>query len=220
MTLLEKAEKESTESRGLLAVIVAALCVIGIAAYYFYGSRQLNLMDVAVLLVITGFVAYGTTQNILRGVLTGISIYLATAITGTFYRVLTPYARSFLNLLGGRGLNGPPPGGTDTSALALSFAFAALLLWVVLELLFRAALPDTHLAFLGPVDQVGGAIVYLVVGIAVAALVFNLVGYGTAAQTAYQTASLRPELNDVMDLIHQSQSFWFAGDPPAIYAYE
>lgn len=220
MTLLEKAEKKPTKSQGIIAVIVATLCTIGLGIYYFYSSRELRGMDVAMLFIIIGFVAYGTTQNIIRGILTIIAIYLATAVAGTFYRALAPYARSFLDVVARFGLSRPPAGDVDTSALALSFAFASVVLWVVLEIAFRAALPDTHLAFLGPADRVGGALVYLLVGILVAALAFSIVGYGVAGRAAHNRAGFRPEFNQVIELIYRSQSFWFTERPPAIYVYD
>lgn len=177
-------------------------------------------MDMAMLFVIVATTAYGTMENILRGLLTGLTLYLSTAIAGTFYAVLTPYSRSFLNLLANVNLASPPVGGVDTSALAFSFAFAALLLWIILEGLFRAALPDTHLPFLGPLDRVGGALIYLFIGIVLAALLFSVVGYGVAGRAAHDAAALRPEFNQVMDLIQQAQSVWYAGQPPAVYAYD
>lgn len=220
MTLLEKAEKKPTKSKGIIALVVAALSTIGIVVYYFVGPRDLRGMDIAMLLVIIAITAYGTMQTIIRGLLTVVGIYLATAIASTFYFVLTPYARTFLNLLSRVGLSRGPAGPVDTSALALSYAFVAVLLWIILELLFRAALPETHLASLGFVDRIGGALVYLVIGIAIAALLFNVIGYGVAGRIPHNRASLRPEFNQVMELIYQSQSFWFAGRPPAIYGYD
>jgi uncharacterized membrane protein required for colicin V production len=215
MTLLEKAERKPAKSKGIIALIFATLGTIGIVAYVLYGPRDLRVMDVAMLFVIVAVGAYGTIQTIIRGLLTALSIYLATAVAGMFYYVLTPYSRSFLNLLGGR-----PPGQVDTSALALSFFVFAALLWLILELLFRAALPETHITFLGPVDRVGGALVYLAIGIVVAALSFNVIGYGAAGRAAHNRASLRPAFNRVIELTYQTQSFWYAGRPPAIYAYD
>jgi hypothetical protein len=220
MTLLERAEKKPTRSKGIVALIVVTLGTMGIVAYYFYGPRELGGMDMAMLFVIAGFAAYGTMQNIIRGLLTAIAMYLGTAIAATFYPVLTPYSRSFLNILTRAGVGGRPVGSVDTSALALSFAVAAVVLWLVLELLFRASLPDTHLPFLGFVDRIGGTLVYLVLGIFVAALVFNVIGYGAAGRTAHNRAALRPEFNQVVRLTYQAQSFWFPGRPPAIYAYD
>lgn len=220
MTMLERTQKKESKSKGIIALAAATLGTIGVVVYYAYGSRDLRGMDAAMLFVIIGFTAYGTTQNIIRGLLTGVSIYLATAIAGMFYHVLTPYARSFLNLLPKLGFKAYPAGNPDTSALAVSFAFAAVLLWVILEFLFRAALRDSHLAFLGPVDRIGGMLVYLVIGVLVAALLFNGIGYGVAGRDAHNRASLRPEFNQVMTLIYKTQSIWFPGRPPAIYAYD
>ncbi len=215
MTLLEKAERKPARSKGIIALIFATLSTIGIVAYVFYGPRNLRVIDVAMLFIIVAVGAYGTMQTIIRGLLTALSIYLATAVAGMFYYVLTPYSRSFLNILGGR-----PPGQVDTSALALSFFFVAALLWLVLELLFRAALPETHVTFLGPVDRVGGTLVYLVIGIVVASLSFNVIGYGAAGRAAHNRASLRPVFNRVIKLTYQTQSFWYPGRPPAIYTYD
>jgi len=222
MTLLEKAEKKQTKTRskGIIALIVAALGTIGIVAYAFSSPLDLNGMDMTILFVVVAFTAYGTMQPIIRGLLTAVAIYLATAIAGTFYHVLAPYSRSFLNLLPGIGLGGHPVGSVDTSALALSFAAAALVLWVVLELLFRAALPETHITLLGPLDRIGGTLIHLAIGVVVAALLFNIIGYGAAGRAAHNEATLRPEFNRVMKLTYQTQSFWFPGRPPAIYAYD
>jgi hypothetical protein len=220
MTLLDRAEREPATTRAITALVVATLGTIGIVAYAFLGPRELGGMDMAMLFVIVAITAYGTTENIIRGLLTALTVYLSTAIAGTFYTVLTPYSRSFLNLLSRFNLSNPPVGAVDTSALAFSFAFAAVLLWLILEGLFRAALPETHLTFLGALDRVGGALIYLVIGIAVAALLFSVVGYGAAGRAAHDSASLRPEFNQVMDLVQQAQSIWFAGRPPAVYAYD
>ena len=220
MTLLEKAERKPRKSKGIVALIVLTLGTLGIVAYSFFGYRELRGMDMALLFVAVAFAAYGTMHNIIRGLLTAVSVYLATAIAGTFYYVLTPYARSFLSLLPGLGLGGHPVGAVDTAALALSFAFATAVLWVTLELLFRAALPETHLALLGPVDRVGGMLVYAVIGIVIAALLFAIIGYGPARRVAHNRASLRPEFNQVIDLFYRTQSFWFPRHPPVIYVYD
>jgi hypothetical protein len=95
-----------------------------------------------------------------------------------------------------------------------------VVLWVILEALFRVALPETHLSILGALDRVGGALVYLAIGIALATLLFHIIGYSVAGRRAHNRASLRPEFNQTMDIIHQSQSFWFAGQPPVLYVYD
>ena len=220
MTLLEKADRKPSRSKGIIALIVATLGTIGIVVYALYGSRQLNGMDLAMLFVILGVTAYGTTETILRALLTAVAVYLATAVASSFYAVLTPYSRSFLNLLASAGIARPPAGPVDTSALAFSFVFASVIIWIVLESLFRVALPETHLSALGPLDRVGGALAYLVIGTALATLLFHTIGYGVAGRRAHNQAALRPEFKQAMDIIHQSQAFWFAGHPPVIYVYD
>lgn len=220
MTLLEKAQHNRTTSKGTVALIVAALGAVAIACYYVWGPRDLRGMDAALLFVVIAFAAYGTTESIIRGALTVAAVYLSTAMAGTFYAALTPYSRSLLNALAGLGLASPAVGNSDLPALALSFALAAGALWMILELLFRAALPGARLALLGFVDRVGGAVLYLALGVIVAALLFRLLGMGAAGRTAYSAAVLRPEFNRVTELVYQTQSFWFAGRPPVVYTYD
>lgn len=220
MTLLEKAPRETVEGKGITALVIATLGVIGIVAYYFFGPRQLRGMDVAMLFVIVSFAAYGTMRTIIGGLMTGLAVYLATGMAASFYPLFTPYARSFLNVLGIIGLSRAPAGSIDYSALALSFAVFTVVLWVILELLFRASFENTHLSLLGPMDRVGGALVYLAIGVLVAALLFNTIGYGLAGRPAHDGASLRPEFNRVLELHYRGQSFWFPVRPPAIYVYD
>ncbi|MGD2143808.1 MAG: CvpA family protein [Anaerolineae bacterium] len=220
MTLLEKAQKPPIRSKGIVALIVETLGVIGIVVFYFYGPRELRGMDLAMLFVVVSFAAYGSMQNIIRGLMTAVSVYLATGIAATAYPALTPYARTFLILLTRIGLARPPIGNVDFSALALSFVVLTVILWLILELLFRASFPDTRVAFLGFVDRAVGAMVYLVIGVAVATLLFNAIGYGVAGRRGHDLAALRPEFNQVLERYYQGQSFWFRGRPPAIYAYD
>jgi uncharacterized membrane protein required for colicin V production len=216
MTLLEKAEKPQARSRGIPALILATLGTLGIVAFFFFGSRDLRGFDVVLLFFILGFTAYGLMNTIIRGLTTAVALYVATGIAATFYPILTPYARSFINFGAGR----PPIGSVDYSALALSFTFIAVVLWIALEALFRTFFPATHLSFLGPVDRVAGALVHLVIGIVVATLVFTVFGYGVAGRPAHNKAALRPEFNQVMELYYQGQSFWFPRRPPPIYVYD
>ena len=220
MTFLEKAERKPNRSKGIIALIVAALGTIGIVIYAIYGSRQLRSMDLAMLLVILAVTAYGVTETIIRGLLTAVSVYLATAVASSFYAALTPYARTFLNLLAAAGIARPPAAPVDTSALAFSFAFASLLIWIILESLFRVALPETHLSLLGALDRVGGSLVYLAVGIAFATLLFHTIGYGVAGRRPHNQASLRPEFNQAMDIIQQSHFFFYDTATTEIYTYD
>lgn len=220
MTLFEKVPKRTGEGQMITALVIETLGVIGIVGYFFLGPRDLGWLDVAMLLVVVSFIAYGAMRTIIGGLMTAVALYLATGLAASFYPALTPYSRSFLNVLASVGLANAPAGPVDYSALALSFAVLTVFLWVILEVLFRASFEDTHLALLGPMDRVGGAVVYLAVGLLVAALLFNAIGYGAAGRPAHDGASLRPELNRVLELHYRGQSFWFSGRPPGIYAYD
>jgi hypothetical protein len=220
MTYLEKAQRPRRKSRGIPALILATLGTLGIVAYFFLGSRELRGFDLLLLFLILGFAAYGSMNTIIRGLTTAVALYVATGVAATFYTGLTPYARSFINIAMDIGLGSPPIGEIDYSALALSFAFLAVILWVALEALFRTFFPATHLSFLGPMDRVASVLLHLLIGIAVATLVFNTIGYGLAGRPAHNKASLRPEANRVMELYYQGQSFWFPRRPPPIYVYD
>lgn len=220
MTYLEKAEKPRPKSRGVPALILATLGTLGIVALFFFGPRELRGFDGVLLFLILAFAAYGSMNTIIRGLTTAVALYVATGIAATFYPLLTPYARSFINISMDIGLGRPPAGSVDYSALALSFSFIAVILWVALEALFRVFFPATHLSFLGPVDRVAGALIHVVIGIVVATLLFNTFGYGVAGRSAHNKAALRPEFNQVMELYYQGQSFWFPRQPPPIYVYD
>jgi hypothetical protein len=217
---LEKAEKPRRRSIGIPALILATLGALGTVAFHFFGPRELRGFDMVLLFLIVGFAAYGSMNTIIRGLTTAVALYVATGVAATFYPVLTPYARSFINIAKSVGLGRPPIGSVDFSALALSFTFITVVLWIALEALFRVSFPDTHLSFLGFVDRVAGTLVYLLIGIVVAALLFNTIGYGLAGRAAHRRASLRPEFNQVMEFYYQGQSFWFPRRPPAIYVYD
>jgi len=220
MTLFDEAPQKTADGKRITALVIEALGAIGIGVYFLLGPRDLGWLDVAMLFVIVTFVAFGTTRTIIGGLMTAVAVYLATGLAASFYPVLTPYARSFLNVLPSAVSSGPPAGTVDSPALALSFAVMTVVFWAVLELLFHASVENTHMRLLGPMDRVGGAVIYLAIGVLVAALLFNTLGYGTAGPSAHERASLRPEFNRVLELHYLAQSFWFSGRPPGIYAYD
>ena len=220
MTYLEEAERPRDRSRGIAALVIATLGTIAILAFHFRGPRELRGFDLFLLFLILVFGAYGSMRSIIRGLTTALSIYVATAVAATFYPAIRVYSRSLINIAHGHLRGRPPILPVDYSALALGFALIAIPLWAALEGLFRAALPDAHLKFLGFLDRAAGAMVHLAIGIVVATLLFNVYGYGFAGRRAHDKASLRPEARQVMTLTYQSQSFWFPRRPPAIYTYD
>ena len=95
-----------------------------------------------------------------------------------------------------------------------------VILWVAVEAIFRAFFKDTRLPSLGILDNLGGVTLHLVIGVLVASLLFNTVGYGQLRRV-HDGAKLRPALNQVLYVHFQiAQSFWFPERPPSIYVYD
>ncbi len=199
-------------------MIIGALGIAGVVALYVLveGFQSIEL----VLLITAAFVAAGYTQGIVRGITTIITLYIATGVAALLYRVAAPYTGVVkllltLPLTGNFSLDVQ----LDNGTLAFSFALLTLLVWGILEIAIRASFQDTSLPGLGILDNLGGVIVHLIVGLLVASLLFNAIGYGRQ-RAVHDKALFRPLFNQVMRLYYFSQSFWFPQNPPAIYVYD
>ena len=95
-----------------------------------------------------------------------------------------------------------------------------LLIWVILEVIARLSFRDVGLPVLALVDKIGGIVIFLLLGILVASLLFNVFGYGRRTRRAHNASLLRPAFNTVFRLHYASQSFWFGSNPPPIYTYD
>jgi len=175
------------------------------------------------LLIVVGFVAVGYTRCIVRGITTIFVLYLATAVAAALYRPLAPYAdaiRWFVAIPFTGDISGSVERYIDRSCHALSFGLVAVIIWIVMEIVFRASFRDTRLPSLGILDNLGGVMLHLVIGALVASLLFNTVGYGQLRHV-HDGAKLRPALNQVLYVHFQiTQSFWFPKGPPPIYVYD
>jgi len=199
-------------------LILATLGIIGVLLLYLLvpGFQSIEL----VLLATVACVAAGYTQGIVRGVITIVILYIATGLAATFYQVAAPYtglvkAILTLPLTGNFSLDVT----LDNGTLAFSFGLLTVLTWLVLEIAMRVSFQDTSLPGLGVLDNLGGVIVYLIVGVLVASLLFNALGYGRLRPT-HDRALLRPAFSQVVYLHYATQSFWFPRRPPAIYTYD
>jgi len=199
-------------------MILGTLGTVGVVALYFLspGFQPIEL----VLLITVGFVAAGYTQGIVRGITTIIALYIATGVGAILYRTAAPYT-GIVKLL----LTLPLTGNLslevymDNGTLAFSFVLLTLIAWSVLEIAIRASFQDTSLPGLGILDNLGGVIVHLIVGLLVASLLFNALGYGRL-RPMHDRAQLRPVFNQALRLHYLTQSFWFPRRPPAIYTYD
>jgi len=188
-------------------LILGTLGTLGIVALYFL-VPGLQPAELVLLLVVVGFVALGYTQGIIRGLMSAAMLYIASGVAATFYEVAAPYIGAPISAI------------VDRNILALSFGVLTAVIWITLEALGRASFPDTSLPALGILDNLGGLLIYLVIGVLVASLLFNAIGYGQLGRRMHNRALLRPKFNQVLSLHYAAQSFWFPGKPPLIYVYD
>jgi len=198
-------------------LLLGILGLGGVLAIYLSvpGFRPIEL----VLLITVGFAAWGYTQNIVRGITTIVILYIATGVAAVFYRAAVPYTaviKMVITLPLTRHFSTHPP--MDNGTLAFSFGLLTVLVWVVLEIAVRVSFHDVSVPALSILDNLGGTFVYLIVGILVASLLFNALGYGRL-RPMHDRARLRPVFNKVVYVHYVTQSFWF-NRPPAIYAYD
>jgi len=198
-------------------LIISALGTVGVIVLYSLvpGFQPIELV---LLLVVVGFSAVGYTQGIIRGIMTIVMLYVATGIAATFYPVITPYVGGIQQILS-LNLNLPLSESMNHGTLALSFSVLTVITWIALEILDRGSFRDTSLPGLGTLDNLGGIFVYLVIGVLVASLLFNAIGYGRSRRV-HDKALLRPIFNQVLHVHYTAQSFWFPRKPPPIYVYD
>lgn len=205
---------------------IGAVGTVGVVACYLLvpGFQPIELVP---LLLVVGFAAVGYTQGIIRGIMTYVMLYVATGIAATLYRTIAPYVSTlwkffailFTSDLFSSELSSSFFENVDYDGLALSFGLLTVVIWGILEIIGRASFRDTGLPGLGILDDVGGVIVHLVIGILVASLLFNAMGYG-GLRHAHNQALLRPVFNQVLRVHYVTQSFWFPRRPPSIYVYD
>jgi len=199
-------------------LILGALGIAGVIILYQVvpGFQSIEL----VLLVTVGFAAWGYTQGIVRGITTIVILHIATGVAATFYQVSAPYTgiiKMIVTLPLTRRFSTDIS--LDRGTLAFSFGLLMVLVWIVLEIAMRVSFRDVSLPGLVGLDNLGGVFVYLIVGILIASLLFNALGYGRM-RPAHNRALLRPEFNQVIYLHYVTQSFWFPRRPPDIYTYD
>jgi len=170
------------------------------------------------LLLVVGFYTAGYAQNTLRGIMTMVMLYVATGVAATFYQATSPYVGAIQQVLA-LDLSTSTSVNVSHSTPALSFILLTVITWVVLEIIGRLSFRDTSLPGLAILDNLGGILTYLVIGILVTSLLFNAIGYGWSRR-AHDQALLRPRFNQVLYLHYTTQSFWFPRKPPPIYVYD
>jgi hypothetical protein len=207
MSMHQVPEKPRRSSREVVPpLVVGALGTVGVIVFYLL-SRDLQPVELVVMLVVVA-VTLGYGQRILRGIMTIVILYFATGMAATFYPITAPY------------IGAPFSAEVTNDILALSFVVLTVAIWIALEAFSRRFFRDTSLPGLGVLDNLGGMLVYLVVGVLVAALLFNAFGYGQIGRASHNEAKFRSAFNQVLYLQYAAQSFWFPTNPPLIYVYD
>jgi uncharacterized membrane protein required for colicin V production len=217
----------------LPSLIISILGAVSIAGLYFL-SGGLGFLDIEMLMVIVAFCVVGYGRGINRGIMTLVIQYIATGVSATIYTRMTPYvmfvpqAWRFIKLaFKATAIDkrlAVPDVGTffsaqiDNTHVAFSFILFMLIPWLLLEILSRVLLQDTGQPTLGILDNLGGMLVHLVIGVVFASLLFNAIGYGDG-RAAHNAATLRPTFNAVLNMYYTAHSFWFRRPPP-IYVYD
>jgi hypothetical protein len=207
--LQEEREATKKTAKDLVPpLILFTLGIIVVVLLYLLPGRNFQLIELLLLIMVAGAVALGYRQRILRGIMTLVILYFATGMAATLYTFTAPYI-------------GAPLGEEMTRGkYALSFVVLMLAIWIALEAIGRQFFKDTSLPGLGLLDNLGGAFLYLIVGILMAALLFNAIGYGSGGRRAHDRAEMRSAFRTVLNVHYATQSFWFPRNPPGIYAYD
>jgi hypothetical protein len=188
-------------------LIISTIGILGLIALYFLVPlfQPLEMIALAVAVI---FAAAGVTQDIVRGLMSAIMVYIATGVSALLHLPLAPYI-------------GAPFGDRVTPMIiVISFWVLFLAVWIGLEAVGRALMRDTSLPRLHFLDNLGAMFIYLAIGLLMATLIFNSVGFTPRWRPMHDAAYLRPFFNDALFIHYQTQSFWFGGRPPALYVYD
>lgn len=197
------------EARRLIPPLIIGLLGIAAAVALYFLKGGFQPLELALMFIIVAFTAFGYTQRIVRGVLALFFIYIATGLAATFYVTCAPY------------IGAPVSAEVTRGILALSFVVLSAAIWIALEFISRRFFKDTGLSALGALDNLGGVIVYFIIGVLVASLFYNALGYSHKWRRAHDASLLRPQFNQVVRLYYLTQSFWFPpNSPPPIYVYD
>jgi len=210
--------RRRTDTKLIPTLLIGALGIVGIVALFLL-VPGVQFIELVLLAIVVGIVAMGYRRGIIRGIISILFLYIATGMAATFYPIPAPYVAGIRQFLGRMSVGTVTQGELDGDSLAISFILVMLVTWIALEAIGHSASPDTSLPRLGILDNLAGVGVHLVVGVLVASLLFNAIGYGHLRR-AHHKAVFRSRFNQVLTLHYGTQSFWFGESPPPIYVYD
>jgi uncharacterized membrane protein required for colicin V production len=206
----EKEKSKLTARDIIFPLVIGTLGAVGAVLAFFLVPGFLPV-EVLLLIVMVVGATIGYNRRTIRGLVTAPFLYVATGFAAFTYEPAAPYI-------------GAPFGDfrevEPTRAIkALSFFVLTLAIWIALEGISRALFRDMSLPKLGILDNFGGVLIHLVIGVLVAALIFNALGYTQRWRESgsARKAKLAPLFLPVIRTGYLTQSFWFSGKPPALY---
>ena len=206
MTTTNEPRRRASARELVPPLIIGTLGTIGFVAAYLLvpGYRPVDLL----LLLVVASCAVGYRQRTLRGLASIAALYVATGVAATFYNPAAPYV-------------GSPFGDfreqVPRSIYAYTFCVLTFVAWAALEALSRGLFKDVSLPALRILDNLGGALLYPVVGFLVAGILFNAFGY---KGLRHPVGKLNPTFKQVVRIHYLSQSFWFPAGEPFLYTYD
>jgi uncharacterized membrane protein required for colicin V production len=207
MNIRVHAEKEKRKPAArdiIFPLAIGALGTVGTIAAFFAVPGFL-MSDVILLIVVVIGAVIGYNRRTVRGLVTIPFLYSATGVAALMYDPASPYI-------------GAPFGDfreaePTREIKALSFFVLMLVIWIALEAISWALFKDMSLPKLGLSDNFGGVLVHVFIGVLVAALLFNALGYTQWWPSDTVNARLAPVFLPVIRIWYQTQSFWFEGTP-------
>jgi uncharacterized membrane protein required for colicin V production len=202
------AKKKLAAKDLLLPLLIGTLGVIG-AVVAFLTVPGFSGIEVVLLLVVSVGAAIGYNRRTVRGLVTIPFLYAATGVAIILYETTAPYIGAPF----GDYREIEPP----RMIKAISFFVLMLVVWIALEGISYALFRDMSLPRIGMLDNLGGVLVHLLLGLLIAALIFNALGYSQRWQGGVAEAKLAPMFLRVIRTWYQLQSIWF-GKTPGFYA--
>lgn len=206
----EKEKSKLTARDIIFPLVIGTLGAVGAIVALFVVPGLLQV-EVLLLIVMVAGATIGYNRRTMRGLVTMPFLYIATGFAALAHEAAAPYIGApfgdFREVEPTRGVK------------VLSFFVLMLVVWIALEGISRALFRDMSLPKLGILDNFGGVLVHLVIGVLIAALIFNALGYTEQWRESgsARKARLGPALLQVVRAGYLTQSFWFSGKPPALY---
>lgn len=164
----------------------------------------MTLLDVLLIVVFVGICVWAVVQRLLRQLMSlGVS-YVATAVSGLFYRP----AATFMTAIGGR---------TPWLTQAVMFWVLFLGVTIALEVLLRRQFPDVRLVKLRFLDYVLALVPGILCGLIVVSLLFTSIGHAASGPGgAPARAALRPVMGAFLQFYLFFHRLWFPVTPPLL----